>query len=276
MISTNRIAELAESAEISYEVMQYYVALMIVLVVVATLVDIVHKKSARYFFENAKKAQKNATQTVTSGEKMSVAVKTAVKDVALSGEFCSTKRRVAHLFTMYGFILFVTTTAALVFYPKLGENSTILPQLWHIGAGMLALGSWWFWLFIRVDVAAEGNKWYNVEPMDLFSLSLMATSALALTWSLTGGGVGLTFVLFVVASTILFGGVLWSKFAHMFFKPAAAFNKRMMKADGSMENLPEPADRANPEVSGRHSMLLLKDAPMDMGLGIKREAPRHY
>jgi hypothetical protein len=276
MISTNRIAELAESAEISYEVMQYYVALMIVLVVVATLVDIVHKKSARYFFENAKKAQKNATQTVTSGEKMSVAVKTAVKDVALSGEFCSTKRRVAHLFTMYGFILFVTTTAALVFYPKLGENNTILPQLWHIGAGMLALGSWWFWLFIRVDVAAEGNKWYNVEPMDLFSLSLMATSALALTWSLTGGGVGLTFVLFVVASTILFGGVLWSKFAHMFFKPAAAFNKRMMKADGSMENLPEPADRANPEVSGRHSMLLLKDAPMDMGLGIKREAPRHY
>jgi len=276
MISTNRIAELAESAEISYEVMQYYVALMIVLVVVATLVDIVHKKSARYFFENAKKAKKNATQTVTSGEKMSVAVKTAVKDVALSGEFCSTKRRVAHLFTMYGFILFVTTTAALVFYPKLGENNTILPQLWHIGAGMLALGSWWFWLFIRVDVAAEGNKWYNVEPMDLFSLSLMATSALALTWSLTGGGVGLTFVLFVVASTILFGGVLWSKFAHMFFKPAAAFNKRMMKADGSMENLPEPADRTNPEVSERHSMLLLKDAPMDMGLGIKREAPRHY
>jgi hypothetical protein len=62
----------------------------------------------------------------------------------------------------------------------------------------------------------------------------------------------------------------------MFFKPAAAFNKRMVKADGSMENLPEPVDRSNPEISERHSMLLLKDAPMDIGLGIKREPPRHY
>jgi hypothetical protein len=274
MISTNPIAEL--SAEIPYEVMQYYVALMIALVVVATLVDIVHKKSARYFFENTKKAQKNATKIISSSEKMGIVVKTAVKDVAFSGEFCSTRRRIAHLFTMYGFILFVTITAVLVFYPQLGEKYTILPQLWHIGAGMLALGSWWFWLFIRVDVVAEGNKWYNIGPMDLFSLSLMATSALALTWSYIGGSVGLIFVLFVTASTILFGGVLWSKFAHMFFKPAAAFNKRMVKADGSMENLPEPVDRSNPEISERHSMLLLKDAPMDMGLGIKREPPRHY
>jgi len=274
MISTNRIAEL--SAEIPYEVMQYYVAIMIALVVIATIVDVTHKKSAKYFFENAKKAQKNATRKVPSGETASIAIKTAIEDVALSGEFCNTRRRIAHLLTMYGFILFVLSTAIMVFCAESGESYTILPQLWHLGAGMLALGSWWFWLFIRVDVAAEGNKWYNIEPMDLFSLSLMATSAFALIWSLSGGGVGLLFVLFVAASTILFGGVLWSKFAHMFFKPAAAFNKRMMKADGSMENLPEPADRSNPETRDRHSMLLLKDAPMDMGLGIKREAPRHY
>ena len=69
----------------------------------------------------------------------------------------------------------------------------------------------------------------------------------------------LFFVLFVLSSTVLFGGVLWSKFAHMFFKPAAAFQKRVTEADGSRENLPAPADR-----------------PEQFGLGIKREAPKHY
>ena len=62
----------------------------------------------------------------------------------------------------------------------------------------------------------------------------------------------------------------------MFFKPAAAFQKRVAKADGSMDNLPAEADRSNPADRDRHSMELLKDAPLDMGLGIKREAPHHY
>ena len=83
-------------------------------------------------------------------------------------------------------------------------------------------------------------------------------------------------VLLIVSSAVLFGGVIWSKFAHMFFKPAAAFQKRMAVADGSMDNLPEPADRTNPADRDRHSMELLKDAPLDMGLGIKREQPHHY
>ena len=174
---------------------------------------------------------------------------------------------------MYGFVIFVATTVIMIFNPPV-EGDDMLPQLWHIGAIMLAIGSWWFWLFIRVDVAAEGNKWYNIEPMDLFSLSLMATSAFALLWSYAGGWI--LFALFIASSTILFGGVLWSKFAHMFFKPAAAYNKRMIKADGSNENLPQPADRQNPADRDRHSMELLKDAPLDMGLGIKRNAPRHY
>ena len=52
----------------------------------------------------------------------------------------------------------------------------------------------------------------------------------------------LVMVILVVGGTVLFGGVLWSKFAHMFFKPAAAFQKRLMEADGSRENLPAPAD----------------------------------
>ena len=38
----------------------------------------------------------------------------------------------------------------------------------------------------------------------------------------------------------------------------------------------EQVNRDDPEQQKRHSMELLRDAPMDMGLGIKREAPRHY
>ena len=78
-----------------------------------------------------------------------------------------------------------------------------------------------------------------------------------------------------IPTTVLFGGVYWSKFAHMFFKPAAAFDKRIAEADGTNMNLPL-LTRDDPAQRERHSMELLRDAPMDMGLGIKREAPRHY
>ena len=57
---------------------------------------------------------------------------------------------------------------------------------------------------------------------------------------------------------------------------AAAFEKKISIANGSRNNLPEPADRTNPAVRDRHSMSLLKDAPLSMGLGIKREPPSHY
>jgi hypothetical protein len=74
---------------------------------------------------------------------------------------------------------------------------------------------------------------------------------------------------------VLFASIPWSKFSHMFFKPAAAFEKRVAKANGSAENLPT-LTRDDPEQQKRHSMELLRNAPMNMGLGIKREAPRHY
>ena len=48
---------------------------------------------------------------------MSIAVKTAVVDVLASGEFCNTQRRIAHLLTMYGFVLYVVTTVVMVFDP---------------------------------------------------------------------------------------------------------------------------------------------------------------
>ena len=56
------------------------------------------------------------------------------------------------------------------------------------------------------------------------------------------------FILYIVATAALFGSVPWSKLAHMFFKPAAAFEKRVSEANGSRSKLPPPADK--PEVFG--------------------------
>ncbi|AHE97154.1 adenylylsulfate reductase [Thioalkalivibrio paradoxus ARh 1] len=277
MITSNPFAELA--AVIPPAVMQVYVVLMVVLVVAGTILDMMHKKSAKYFFENAKKAQQNATRSVGGGEKVGIAVKTLANEVLTSGEFANPQRRMSHLLTMYGFIIFAVFTAILIFaYPAATDAPAILPLLWHLGALMLAVGGYWFWFVIRVDVSAEGNPWYRVERADLFILSLLATATFAILWSLTqgAGAIGwLFFVLFLAATTTLFATVYWSKFAHMFFKPAAAYQKRLTRADGSAENLPT-LTRDDPEQQQRHSMELLRDAPMDMGLGIKREAPNHY
>jgi hypothetical protein len=110
---------------------------------------------------------------------------------------------------------------------------------------------------------------------DLFILSLLASVTLALLWAAAGGGIGVLFALYVLATTVLFASVPWSKFAHMFFKPAAAFEKRVAQANGTAENLPTQS-RDDPAQRERHSMELLRNAPMNMGLGIKREPPRHY
>ena len=42
---------------------QFFVFAMIALVIIGTLLDIVHKKNVKYFFENAKKAKKSATKS---------------------------------------------------------------------------------------------------------------------------------------------------------------------------------------------------------------------
>ncbi|WP_218068364.1 adenylyl-sulfate reductase [Candidatus Thiosymbion oneisti] len=266
--------------------MQAYVVAMFLLVIAGTVLDMIHKKSAQYFFEHAQKAQRNAKRTVSGSEKTSLLLKTIASEVLTSAELANPRRRISHLFTMYGFITFIVTTAILVFaYPTPADQApTILSVLWHLGALMLCFGGYWFWFFIRVDVSSEGHPWYRLVRADLFIVSLLATATFALIWSAfqamgTSGSSGLSiffFALFILSGTVLFGTVLWSKFAHMFFKPAAAYQKRLTKADGSRENLPELADRTNPADRDRHSMELLKDAPLHMGLGIEREAPRHY
>jgi len=271
------------SGMIPVTVMQVYVIAMAVLVIGGTMLDTLHKKSAKWFFINAENAKKSATRTVGGGEKVGLAIKTVTSEVLTSSEFSNQKRRLSHLLSMYGFVIFIISTAVLVFaYTGDGMVApTIWPLLWHLGALSLCIGGYWFWFAIRVDVASEGKSPFQLVRADLFILSLLATATFGLLWSFfqaVGGGF-LTMVflgLFIIASTVLFAGVLWSKFAHMFFKPAAAYQKKITIADGSRENLPEYADRNNPADRDRHSMELLKDAPLDMGLGIKREQPNHY
>lgn len=275
---TNPFVDL--SGFISPTIMQAYVVLMFLLVVGGTILDMLHKKSAQYFFENAKKAQKNAKRSLDGNEKVALALKTVANEVLTSAEFANPQRRTSHLLTMYGFILFVATTAILIFAYPTDASAGILPLLWHLGALMLCVGGYWFWFFIRVDVSAEGNPWYRLVRADLFIVSLLATATFALLWSIAGVGVlkGLFFVLFIAASTTLFSTVIWSKFAHMFFKPAAAFQKRVIKADGSRENLPAEYDLTDPAVQARYPDIpeYMGKNPPNMGLGIKREAPHHY
>jgi len=284
MLTNNPFAEL--SAFISPSVMQGYVVLMILLVIGGTILDMMHKQSAKYFFENSKKAQKNATRKVGSGKKAVLGVKTVANEVLTSSEFCNSHRRMSHLLTMYGFVLFVVTTAILIFkYTGSGTEAPVLiPLLWHLGALMLCAGGYWFWFSIRVDVAADGVKWHQFNGRgDLFILGLLSTATFGLLWSFfqaVGAGAfsKLLFALFVLSATVLFGSVYWSKFAHMFFKPAAAFQKKVAMADGSRENLPDDYDLSDPEVHARFPDIpeYMGSNPPNMGLGIKSEPPRHY
>jgi hypothetical protein len=261
MFASNPFAAL--SASMAPAVMQTYVVVMIVLVAAGTLFDIVHKGSARYFFDNWRKSKSRGSKQIGGGELVSIAVQAGLVDVLTSGEFCNARRRVAHLLTMYGFVIHVVTTAILVFgYPTPATPApAFLPQLWWIGGLMVCFGGYWFWFFIRADVAAEGQSPLRIMRADLFVLSLLASVTLGLIWAFLqaagSSAAGAFFGLYIIATTVLFGSVPWSKFAHMFFKPAAAFEKRVTNANGFRTNLPAPADK--PEV-----------------FGSARQMPRHY
>jgi hypothetical protein len=246
MFTSNPFAEL--SASIPPIVMQAYIVVMIILVAGGTLFDIVHKKSATYFFNNWRNAKNKGTQPVSGGEMVSLAVQTAVMEGLTSAEFCNARRRIAHLLTMYGFLAYVITTFIMVFWYPTPDAAmpAILPLLWYLGALMVCGGGYWFWFFIRVDVAAEGNSPFRIVRADLFILSLLASATLGLIWAIVGTSLFLG--LYLIATTVLFGSVPWSKFSHMFFKPAAAFQKRVENANGSRSNLPAPADK--PEIFG--------------------------
>ncbi|HUK07709.1 MAG TPA: hypothetical protein VLX09_07580 [Stellaceae bacterium] len=248
MFTTSPFAEL--SASISPALMQAYLIVMVLLVACGTLLDIGMKKSGTYFFNHWRNARNRGTRQVGGAQMVVLAIQTAVVEGLTSGEFCNVRRRAAHLLTMYGFILYVVTTIIMVFsYPTLSSPAPgILPALWYIGALMVCGGGYWFWFFIRVDVTAEGSSPLRLIYADLFVVSLVASTTLGLIWAIFqfAGATILSdvfLVLYLLATTVLFGSVPWSKFAHMFYKPAAAFQKRVEQANGSRRNLPAPADK---------------------------------
>jgi hypothetical protein len=257
MFTTNPFAELSASIPLAF--IQTYIVIMILLVVGGTLFDIFHKKSAKYFFNNWLKSKNNGTRQVGRGEMVSLVVRTTVVDGLMSGEFCAARRRIAHLLTMYGFLAYVITTVIMVFgySTPTAPAPAILPLLWYIGGLLVCIGGYGFWFFIRVDVAAEGNSPFRVVRADLFILSLLASVTFGLIWGcmqVTGNSwTNLLFGLYLIATTVLFGSVPWSKFSHMFYKPAAALQKRVTEADGSRSNLPAPADK--PEIFGSAGQL---------------------
>ena len=266
MFTINPFAVLSETIPSIF--LQSFVIVMIGLIVVGTVMDMIHKKNVKYFFNNAKKAKKSATRELGTGERVSVIAKTVVYDIGTTSELGAGKRRVAHLLGMYGTVLFWVASVVMIFFYTSTSLTTpsLWPILWHVGAIMTVLGGAWFWFFLRVDVYSEAQPWYRIIQADLFVLALIATSLFGLIWSylqylnLDGRWDDKVFLVFyIVSNLVLFGGVYWSKFAHMFYKPGAAIQKNLAEADGSRDNLPPEAD-----------------APEQFGMGIKREAPKHY
>ena len=266
MISTNPFFILSQS--VPAILMQSFVILMGILILVGTVMDIIHKKNVKYFFQNAKKAKLSAKKELTTSERISVISKTIASDIATTSELGAGKRRLAHVMGMYGTILFWVGSVVMIFFYTSPNSVTpaFWPIIWHLGAALTVLGGGWFWFFLRVDVYSEAQPWYRIIKADLFVLALIATSLFGLIWSylqnmdLGGRWDDKVFLVFyILANLILFGGVYWSKFAHMFYKPGAAIQKNLAEADGSRDNLPPEAD-----------------APEQFGLGIKREEPKHY
>jgi hypothetical protein len=244
MITNNPFAPLIDF--LSPLTIQVYAFLMIAAVIFGTLFDAYHKGSARYFALRKEKANAAAERQLDGGERFSLAVAT-VAEAAVSGEFCKWPRRLSHLLMMYGFILYLVTTLIMVF-GYLGAPSTpaILPTLWTIGALMIIAGGVWFFFFLRVNVAYDGDSPLHIGRADLFVLSLLLSILFALLWHFmqtTYGHTTATRVLFgiyIFFTTFLFLTVPWSKFAHMFYKPAVAYQRRVEAANGSSD-IPRPS-----------------------------------
>ena len=247
MFSLNPFVELSNFIPVL--AMQSFVILMFVLVLGGTVYDMIEKQNATYFFRNWKKSKLGKVKEIAFNQMMLIIFKTITVDVFSAAEFCSFKRRLAHLLTFYGFIGYVITTVIMVFWylPETSKTPEIIPIIWYLSALLISVGCYWFWFFIRVDVAAEGNTRFRLIQADIFVLSLAISSTLAIFWGATQISSpfysNILLVLYLVANLILFGSIPWSKFAHMFYKPGASLQKRVAQADGSNRNLPEPADR---------------------------------
>lgn len=221
--------------------MQLYVILMIVAVAVGTWFDTYHKGSAKYFARRQERARLAAKRELGGGEKMSVLTST-IAEAATSAEFGPGRRRISHLLTMYGFILYVVTTAVMVFaYADNEQTPAVWPTLWVIGALMILVGGLWYFFIQRVNVAYDGDPPWHLGRADIFVVSLILTAAFALIWhavqTATDGAIAILFFfgLWLFVTTVLFVTVPWSKFAHMFYKPTVAYQRKVEEASGASD-----------------------------------------
>ncbi|HYP66740.1 MAG TPA: adenylyl-sulfate reductase [Thiobacillaceae bacterium] len=232
-------------------VMQAYVVLMIFAVGIGTAFDLYHKRSAEYFALRRSKSKAAAQRRLGAGEIASLAIRTVGTEIASSGEFCKWKRRLSHLLMSYGFVIYLIATVVMVFvYATAAHTPIILTALWNIGALMVLIGGCWFFFILKVNVAHEGHSPFYLMHADLFIGSLLASVASGLLWhfvqTMHGGATAtlVLFALYILFTTLLFVSVPWSKFAHMFYKPMAAFQKRLEEAMGASD-LPRPAAGSN-------------------------------
>lgn len=249
MFNSNPFTLLAEY--LPAYVMQVYVVLMVIAVIAGTFSDLHHKGSAEYFALRRRRALAAAERQLGAGEMAVLAIRTLASEVATSGEFDKWRRRLSHLLMSYGFVIYLVTTILMVFvYPSAAPTPAVVTALWNIGALMVLAGGGWFFFVLRADVARERHSPFDLVRADLFVGSLLASSAAGLVWHFVqtaqGGAVAtmVSFGVYIAFTTLLFGSVRWSKFAHMFYKPLAAFQKRVEEADGSSD-LPRPADGSN-------------------------------
>ena len=91
---------------LAWSFLQSFVIAMVLLIIIGTGLDMLHKKNVVYFFRNAQKAKKSAKTELSTGKKTAVILKTVASDIATTSELGFGKRRLAHVLGMYGTILF--------------------------------------------------------------------------------------------------------------------------------------------------------------------------
>jgi hypothetical protein len=245
MFTSNPFADITEF--LSPLTLQLYVVLMVFAVAAGTLYDMLHKSSAKFFAQHVEKSKAAATRKLSGVQTATLAAKTLAIEVASAGEFCNPQRRISHLFMFYGVLLYFITTVVMVFgFPThASPTPVILPVLWHLGVVMILIGGYWFFFLLRVNVAKDGQPVFRLVYADIFIVTLLSSVTFALIWRIaqTGGNptaTKVTFGLYILFTTMLFVSVPWSKFAHMFYKPVVAYQRRVEEANGS-SSLPSPA-----------------------------------
>lgn len=239
MFTTNPFTPL--TAFVSLEIMQGYIVLMVFAVAIGTLFDLLHDKKLKFFLRERQRTKAAAKRQLSTVDMAAIATKTLVNDITTFGEFCNMPRRISHVLMFYGFALYLVTTVVMVFcYPADASTPVVLPILWNLGVVMTLVGGYWFFFFLRVNVVHDGHPPWRLVRADLFIVTLLAsvTSALIFKWVAMAENTAATqafAAIYIFFTTLLFVSVPWSKFAHMFYKPVAAFQRRVEEADGSSD-----------------------------------------